>query len=475
MSFTIKSCKKIDLNKAKLDIEVSNSSLKKHIGKAYKSISQKANIPGFRKGKVPYQIIDVKFGKQYVLNEAASILISELYPDIIVESKLSPVDYPKIKITRLQEDLHLGFEVEVELEPEIILPDYRGIEVTGLSAEVSDQELEQQINNIRNNFSTLEPVGDDKPVSKGDYVTLDFDGEIEGKEFEGGSAQDYLLEVGSGTLFSEFEGSLIGMKKGTKKETTLTLPADIKNRNLAGKKANFKIFVKEIKSKVLPAVDEEFLKNFGDYKNINDLKDDIRKRLVEQKERIRRGKIVEEIFNHIIDRMKSDVPDVMVTNRIEQINKEIDEGLKKQKLSRDNYLRAINITEDKLNQEIRQRAAREVKEYLIFKALEKAEKKNVEPSKDEIEKEKDNIISSYKQQEDIKKIKEFFEKPEGEESLVQTLRRKKIIDLLVRNSKIIEKEKTGGTDAEKVWTPDKNKTESEGKDKTEKLWTPGSK
>ncbi len=473
MSFTIKSCKKIDLNKVKLDIEVSNSSLKKHIGKAYKSISQKANIPGFRKGKVPYQIIDVKFGKQYVLNEAASILISELYPDIIAQSGLNPVDYPKIKITLLQEDLTLGFEVEVELEPEIALPNYKGIKVTGLSIEASDQELEQQINSIRNNFSTLEPIKDDKPVSKGDYVTLDFDGEIEGKEFEGGSAQDYLLEVGSGTLFSGFEDSLIGMKKGIKKDITLTLPADVKNSKLAGKKANFKIFIKEIKRKVLPAVDGEFLKNFGDYKNVDDLKSDIKKRLIEQKERIRRGKIVEEIFNHIIDNMKSDIPDVMVTNRIKQINKDIDEGLKNQKLSRDNYLKAINITEDKLNQEIRQRAVREVKEYLIFKALEKAEKKNVEPLEDEIKKEKDNIINKYEKEEDIKKIKEFFEKPEGEESLIQTLRRRKIIDLLVRSSRVAEEEKTGGASAEEVWTPDKNKVESGGK--AEKLWTPGSK
>jgi len=471
LSYEIKNQKKIDLNKVKLDIEISNNYLKKYIGKAYKNISQKANIPGFRKGKIPYQIIDANFGKQYVLNEAASLSISELYPDIIMESNLKPIDYPKIKITQLAEDLPLGFEAELELEPEIELPGYKGIKVTGLSTDVSDQELERQIDNIRNNFASLEPVEDDKPISKGDYVTLDFDGEIEGKAFEGGSAEDYLLEVGSNTLFAEFEDSLIGMKKGVKKNVILTLPENVENKDLSGKQASFSIFIKEIKKKVLPEINDEFLKNLGDYKDADDFKDNIKKRLIEQKESVRRGKIIEEIFNHIIDNIKSNVPNGMVTDRIKQINEEIDEGLKKQKINRDNYLKAINITEDKLNEEIKERAVREVKEYLIFKALEKAEKKNIEPSEDEIKKEKDNIISRYKKEEDIKKIREFFENHEGNKTLTQTIKRRKIIDLLINSAQVIEEKNTGSRGKEDIWTPDKDKARAEKKAK--RLWTPG--
>ncbi len=471
MSYEIKNQKKIDLNKVKLDIEISNNYLKKYIGKAYKNISQKANIPGFRKGKIPYQIIDANFGKQYVLNEAASLSISELYPDIIMESNLKPIDYPKIKINQLAEDLPLGFEVELELEPEIELPGYKGIKVTGLSTDVSDQELERQIDNIRNNFASLEPVEDDKPISKGDYVTLDFDGEIEGKAFEGGSAEDYLLEVGSNTLFAEFEDSLIGMKKGVKKNLILTLPENNENKDLSGKQASFSIFIKEIKKKVLPEINDEFLKNLGDYKDADDFKDNIKKRLIEQKESVRRGKIIEEIFNHIIDNIKSSVPNVMITGRIKQINEEIDEGLKKQKINRDNYLKAINITEDKLNEEIRERAVREVKEYLIFKALEKAERKNIESSEDEIKKEKDNIISRYKKEEDIKKIREFFENHEGNKTLTQTIKRRKIIDLLINSAQVIEEKNTDSRGKEDIWTPDKDKARAEKKAK--RLWTPG--
>mgnify|MGYP001073673754 CR=1 FL=1 len=471
MSYKIKNQKKVDLNKVKLDVEISNNYFKKYIGKAYKNISQKANIPGFRKGKIPYQIIDANFGKQYVLNEAASISISELYPDIVMESNLKPIDYPKIKITQLAEDLPLGIEIELELEPEVELPGYKGIKVTGLSADVSDQELEQQINNIRNNFAALEPVEDDKSISKGDYVTMDFDGEIEGKAFEGSSAEDYLLEVGSNTLFAGFEDSLIGMKKGVRRNIVLTLPENIKNKDLSIKQASFRIFIKEIKRKVLPEINDEFLKNLGDYKNADDFKDSIKKSLIKKKESARREKIIGEIFNHIMDNTKFNVPNAMVDDRIKQINEEIDEGLKKQKIDRDNYLKAMNITEDKLSKEIKERALREVKEYLVFKALEKAEKKNIEPSGDEIKKEKDDIISRYKKEEDIKRIREFFENTEGNKTLTQTIKRRKIIDLLIGSARVIEEKNTDGRGKEDIWTPDRDKSGAEKKAK--RLWAHG--
>lgn len=473
MSYKIKSHKKIDLNKAKLIIEVPNSSLKKSITQAYKKISGKANIPGFRKGKIPYQVIDVNYGKNYVLGEAASILISESYPNIVAESDLKTIDYPKVKITQLQEDLPLVFEVEVELEPEIKLPDYKGIEVTGLSTDVSDREVENQINSIRNNFATLEPVENDKPVSKGDFVTLDFDGEVEGKKFEDSSAQDYLLEVGSNTLFADFENSLVGMKKDEKKKISLTLPVNIKDKKLAGKKASFNIFIKDIKRKVLPEVNQEFLKNLGDYKDADSFKNSIRERMVKQKKSIRKGKIIGEILHHIMNKMKSDVPVSMVNSRIGQINKSIDENLEKQKIKRVDYLKAINLTEEKLNHQIKERAIREVKEYLIFRALEKAEKKNIEPSEDEIKKEKDDIIKRYKEEDYIKKIKEFLEKPEGDETVKNNVRRKKIIDLLVESSKVVEDKNKDSGSKSGLWTPDKGKREAGGK--TKKLWTPDSK
>jgi len=488
LNFKIKSQKKIDLNKVKLDVEISNNFLKKNIGKAYKEISGKANIPGFRKGKIPYQVIDANFGREYVLNEAASLSISELYPDIIMESDLNPIDYPSIKITRLEEESPLGFEIELELEPEIELPQYKGIKVTGFSTDVSSEEVERQIDNIRNSFATLEPVLADRGIAKGDYVTLDFTGEIDGKEFEGGSAEDYLLEVGSNTLFPEFEDSLIGMKAGDSKTITLTLPENIGNEELAGKQATFKIFIKDIKRKVLPELDEGFLKDLGDFKDAEDFKSYVKDKIFEQKENFRRTKVIEEIFEHIMNNMKTPVPEIMITRRIKQLTDEIDENLRNQKIKREDYLKMINITENQFNEEIRKRAEKDVKEYLIFKALEKAEKKRVEPSEEEINKEKEKIINSYDKEEDIKKVKEFFESADGREMLIGDIRRRKIIDLLINSAKIVEEVEdkstqgksveAGATEEEKeedkkdIYAPGDDVIKSESKSK--KIWTPGS-
>jgi trigger factor len=195
--------------------------------------------------------------------------------------------------------------------------------------------------------------------------------------------------------------------------------------------------------------------------------------MVKQKKNIRKGKIIGEILSHIMDKMESDVPAAMVNSRMEQINKSIDENLEKQKIKRADYLKAINLSEDRVNQEIKERAIREVKEYLIFKALERAEKENVEPSEDEIKKEKDDIINRYKEEDYIKKIEEFLKKPEGDETVKQTIRRKKIIDLLVESSKVVEKKNGGGGGKSGIWTPDKGKKEAGGK--TKKIWTPDSK
>lgn len=473
MSFKIKSQKKIDLNKVKLDIEITNNVLKKNIGRAYKDISNKTNIPGFRKGKIPYQVIDSNYGRQYVLNEAASLAISELYPEIIEQSGLNPIDYPKVKITQIKEDMPLWFEIELDLEPEIELPRYKGIKVTGISADVSDEELERQIDSIRGSFASLEPVSDNRPIEKGDYVTLDFDGKIDGKSFSNGSEQDYLLEVGSGTLFADFENSLIGMKKGESKKVTLKLPDNPDYKDAAGREADYNISIKEIKARKFPEFDEGFLKSLGDYKDEEDFRNSLRKKLVEQKENLRKEKIVGEIIDYLVNNINSGVPEAMLKRRARQINEEIDRNLKNQNINREEYVKAVKITEDKLDSDIRERAERETKEYLIFKALERVEKRNIEPSEEEINEEKNNILKIYEKEEDNKKVKEFLESDDGKENLVQTLRRRKIIDLLVSNAKVEEEKSTGGGGSKSIWKPGKNKTGDEASN--EELWTPGSK
>jgi len=472
LSYTIKSTKKLDKNRVKLSIEVSNNYYKKHIGYAYREISKKAKIAGFRKGKIPAQVIDSNFGKPYVLQEAASHSISELYPEIVEASKIKPIDFPKINIILMEEDKPLSFEAEIELEPEIVLPRYKGIKVNTISAEVSEDELSKQIDDLRKNFASLEPAEDDRPAAEGDFVTIDFNGKIEGKEFEGGSAQDYSLEIGSKTLFPEFETNITGMKKGDKKQISFMLPGNIENKEITGKRADFDISLKEIKKKILPELDEEFLKNLGKYDSIDDFKDQLKKRLVEQKKNQRQSQIVEQVIEHISKNMKEAVPDPMIKNSIERIVSDLEEGLKKQKMSKQNYMKALNITEEQFDKQIRERAEREVRDYLVFKALEKSEASSIEPKQEDIKKEKEDIFSRYEKGEDKKKIEEFFEKPQGQLQLAETLKRRKLLERLESNVKIVEEvPKADNIDnKKKIWTPGEKETKAK-----ESLWTPESK
>lgn len=472
MSYTIKSTEKLDNNRVKLSIEVSNNYYKKNIGDAYREISKKAKIPGFRKGKIPAAIIDSNFGKPYVLQEAASHAISGLYAKIINESKLKPIEFPKIDIAAMEEDKPLSFTAEIQLEPEIVLPKYKGIKVNTISAAVNEDEVDKQIDDLRKNFASLEPVEDDRPAAEGDFVTIDFNGKIEGKEFEGGSAQDYSLEIGSKTLFPEFETNIVGMKKGDKKQISLLLPGNIGNKEITGKKADFDISLKEIKKRVLPELDEEFLKNIGKYDSVDAFKDQLRKRIQEQKKNQRQSRIIEQIVEHISKNMKETIPEAMIKNNIVRITNELEEGLKKQKMNKQGYMKAMNLTDEQFDGQIRERAEREIRDYLIFKALEKSEGESIEPLEEDIKKEKEDIFSRYEKEEDKKRVEEFFAGPQGQQQLVDSIKRKKLLEKLESNVKIIEEEPKADKidNKKKIWTPDEEKA----KDK-EEIWTPGSK
>ena len=468
MSYKLKSLKKVENNKVVIDLEITSNYLKKSINTAYKDLSQKAKIPGFRKGKIPYNIIDINFGKEYVLNEAANIAISELYPKIIEESNIKPIDYPKVKINNIKEDETLDFEVTVEVEPEITLPNYKGIEVSGISEQVTEDEVQKQIDGLRSNYATLEPVDEGRKAAKRDFVILDFEGKIDGKDFEGGSAQDYTLEIGSKTLFEDFEGALVGMIKNEKKDIRLALPKNIANKELAGKNADFSILIKEVKRKILPKVDEEFLKNFGEYKGIEDFTEYLRGKILEQKKRIRRERMVFDIVNYLVEKSNFDVPEPMISSRINHMIEDFENELKEHKINREDYIKSLNITEEQFQNNVKQSAVREIKEYLIFNALEKAEEKNIEPDDSQIEEEMKKLLANYEKEEEKNKVGDYLKKDAGKKELSASLRRKNLFDILIKNAKIVEvienKEEKSKAKGKKLWVPGgKSKKESDDK------------
>jgi trigger factor len=263
------------------------------------------------------------------------------------------------------------------------------------------------------------------------------------------------------------------MKKGEKKQISLLLPENIEKADITGKKADFDILVKEIKKRVLPELDKEFIKNLGEYEKVEDFTSEFRQRLEEQKKGQRQSQVIGQIIEHIVKNMKEEIPAPMIESRVGKIESEVNEGLSKQKMSKQNYIKALNITEEKFNSQIRERAEREVREYLIFTALEKSEASNIKATAEEIAKEKEDILSRYNKDEEKKKISEYFEKPEAEMQISETVRRKKLLSQLERNVKVIEEAPKADKidDEKKIWTPEEEMVKKE----KETLWTPDSK
>lgn len=439
MSYSIKSQDRLEKNKVALKVEVSDGYFNKSLNKAYKNISEKAKIPGFRKGKIPYEIIDLNYGKDYVLSEAANIAISNLYPEIIEDIDLKPIDYPKVDIDgEIVQNKPLNFLITVEVEPEAELSDYVGIEVEGFPVEVTDEEVDKQIENLRDKFAALEPIGETDVSKKGDIMTIDFVGTINGIEFEGGSSKDYVLEIGAGALFKEIENALEGRKKGEEVKVNVKIPEEATDKDIAGKNAKFNINIKEIKRKVVPELNSEFLKDIGDFENIDSLRQFIRTNLEQQKKNLRRDKILSDIVDSLVKNSKIDIPDIMIENEIKSLKNNFEEELNSQKITKEQYLNYFNITEETFEENIKKEALINIKEYIIFNTLEKELNNKIEPTDDEIKAEKEDLINNLKKVEDKNKLKEYLDTPQGIKNVKSSVRRKKLIDFLIDNAKIKE-------------------------------------
>ncbi len=443
-----------------MEVEVANSHFRKSINKAYKKISDKAKIPGFRPGKVPFNIIDLNYGKENVLSEAANISISDLYGQIIEESETAPIDYPKVDIDEIKEDQALLFKITIEVEPDIEIGKYKGIESEVMPLDIEDAELDEHIEGIKNRFASLEPTEEGALSQKGDYLTIDFAGKIDGAPFEGGSASDYTLEIGSNTLFKEFEEILIGVKKGDKKEVTIQLPDDIANKDIVGKEALFEIEVKEIKKKNVPEIDEEFLKNMGDYKSVDEFRGFVKEKISEQKKELRKKKVLNDVIQKLIDDAKAEIPQVMIDNNLQDIKKNFDDWMTQQKMSKEDYLKMANISEKDMEEEMKQRAIRDVKQYLILNKIEGLEKDNIDVSNQEIENEIKVTLASIRSAEQKKKTDEFLKTQRGAKNIKAVIRRRKIMDFLVDSAKLIETKPQKEKKEKELWTPDQENQES---------------
>ena len=401
---------KLEKNMAKLTIEVSSEEFEKAIAKAYKKNKNKISMPGFRKGKAPRAMIEKMYGKGVFYEDAANSIIPDAYADAAKESELEIVAQPEIDVTQIESGKPFIFTATVALKPEVTLGEYKGIEVEKKEVEVTDEEVDTEINRVRESNARMIDI-DDRAAQDGDTVVIDFDGYVDGKQFEGGKAEDYSLVLGSHSFIAHFEEQLEGKNIGEDVTVNVTFPENYQAEELQGKPAEFKVKIKEIKVKELPELDDDFAQDVSNFDTIAEYKEDLKKKLAENKEEALKREREETVIGKIIENAQMDIPEQMVEAQTRQMTQEFAQRLSSQGLSIDQYMQFTGLTPQKMIEELKPQALKRIQSRLVLEAVVAAE--NIETSEDELNKEIENMASMY--QMEVDKLKEVI----GEEEKKQ--------------------------------------------------------
>ncbi|SFP78654.1 trigger factor [Butyrivibrio proteoclasticus] len=432
MSVTVE---KLEKSMAKLKIEVSAEQLEKAIQKAYDKNKNKIQIPGFRKGKAPRKMIEQMYGKGVFYEDAANELIEEEYPKAVEECGEEVVSSPKIDVEQLEAGKDFIFTAEVALKPPVKLGKYKGVEAEKMDLEVSDSDVDAEIDKQRNtNARTVEVT--DRAVEDGDIVTLDFEGFVDGVAFEGGKGTDYPLTIGSGAFIPGFEEQLVGFEIGKEGEVNVTFPEDYQAKNLAGKAATFKCTVKAIKAKELPELNDEFASDVSDFDTLAEYKEDVKNKLVERKTNEEKAKREDAVVKAVIEDSEMELPEAMVETQARQIVSDFAQRLQMQGMSMDQYLQYTGNTVDKMIEQVKPQAIERIQARLVLEEVAKVE--NITVSDEDFEEELKKMAEQYKME--LDKLKELMSESE-QKTMRSDLAVQKAADFLVENVKEVAKKK----------------------------------
>ena len=401
---------RLEHNMAKLTIEVSAEELEGALQKAYQKQKGKISIPGFRKGKVPRQLVEKMYGPEIFYDDAANALIPEAYAKAYDESGLDIVSQPKIDVTQIEKGKAFIFTAEVAVQPEVTLGQYKGIEVDSFSTEVSAEEVEAKLAEEQNkNARTITVEG--RPVQDKDEVVLDFEGFVDGVAFEGGKGENYPLTIGSGSFIPGFEEQLIGVEPEQEVEVKVTFPEDYHAEDLKGKDAVFKCTVHEIKAKELPELDDEFASEVSEFDTLEEYKADVEKKLREEKESTGKRAQEDQAVNAIIANAEMDLPEAMIETEARQMLDNFAQRLQQQGLTFEQYMQFTGMTVDKMTEEMRPQAEKRIKTRLVLEAIVSAE--NIEVSDERLDEEVAKMAEAYGME--VDKLKEYMGDREKEQ------------------------------------------------------------
>ena len=371
---------KIDNHQIVLEIEVPQADLKKAVDKAFTKLAAKVNIPGFRKGKAPRKVLEQRVGKEAILDEAFDLIAPEAFNTALDEQKIEPVTRPQIDVVTLEEDKDLVFKATVTAKPEVTLGEYKGLKVEKTAAQVSEEQIEEQVKRLLDHHANMVDAAEDAVVEDGDFTTLDFKGFVDGEAFPGGEGKDYPLQIGSNSFIPGFEGQLVGAKIGEEKEVSVTFPEEYHSKDLAGKAAIFKCTIHSIKRKEMPELNDEFAKKASSFDTVEALKADIKEKLVKNAETKAENDWKTAVIKTAVENMTVEIPDVMVENRIGHMIEELSISLENRGMKLEQYLQYANTDIAAMRENYRETAVENVKTDLMLEAVAKAEEIKVEPA-----------------------------------------------------------------------------------------------
>ena len=415
---------KLEKNMAKLTIEASAEEFDKACNQAYQKNKGKIQIQGFRKGKAPRALIEKMYGAGIFYEDAANAIIPDAYEEAAKESGLEIVSQPEVEVTQIEKGKPFIFTATVAVKPEVTLGGYKGIEVEKKSVEVTDEEVNEEIDKVRDQNSRTITV-EDRAVANGDTAVIDFEGFVDGEAFEGGTGNDFPLVIGSHSFIDTFEDQLIGKNTGDEVEVNVTFPEDYQAAELAGKPAMFKVSIKEIKCKELPELDDEYVKDISECETVDAYKEQIKSDLTKKKENEAKAAKEDAVIEKIIENATMDIPDPMILTQTRQMAQEFAQRLQYQGLSLEQYFQFTGLDADKMMEQMKPQALKRIQSRLVLEAVAKTE--DIQVSEEEVDQEIEKMAAQY--QMEVEKVKEMIGE-EQRKSMKEDIAVQKAVDFV---------------------------------------------
>ncbi|MFP4456339.1 MAG: trigger factor [Clostridia bacterium] len=428
---------KIDANVVELKVEVPVERVEDALQRAYKQVVRQITLPGFRKGKAPRKLLESRFGVEIFYEDALDILLNESYVEAIEEAQIEPVDTPEVKETNLEQGQPFTYTATVTVMPEPELGQYEGIEADKEIVNVSQEDIDKEIEATRESHSRLVTVEDE--AKKGDTVVIDYEGFVDGEAFGGGQADNHLLELGSNSFIPGFEDQLIGTKAGDEVDVIVTFPENYQSDELAGKEAKFEVVVHEVKRKEVPELDEDFVLEVSEFETVEEYRKDVKEKLMEAKEQQAEAKFKNSLLNKVVENSNVEIPDALVESEIDRMLEDTKRSMQQYGIGIEQYAQMLGKTIEDLREDMREQAAKRVKTDLVLGAIVK--KENIEINEEMFENRLAEMAQAYNQEvEELKKMLQA--QPQAIESLQDGWKKDQAIELIVEKAIVNEVEST---------------------------------